>query len=629
MSALNMDINDPYPGLDLGDYRTLSTTFLTGVIEGFLDGIFLVLCLTALYLLIHRSPNRPLSSRKHNRARWMLETLAMPMVSGSVLLLLLIGAHWLCTSARMLVAISLISSKTSPVDFLNDGSHPLITAKSFLLVISVALTDSLLIWRLWIVSARNRWVVIFPLCSCIMFLTLGLRVSAWFAKYNMEEQVSIHSSAISTWVQVASVATIWYGPVVPPTAHFSMLTLFGSPCLVYFIAGLMIFIHKIQSRTIFGDKRKFKAVLVIIVESAAMWSAWSIFVLINYYHQNFLSLLTFSCCPAMAGISFMLINVRVGLGWDTAPDSIPIEHNEHISGNINRGSGYAFGGADAGYGIGGIAILGGLPTFRVDMSGSQSSSFGSVDIYDGRTSLKEKEGGCDRESLKSLGNRPRMEVNTRAGITPTHGLYDRPQVAEDLERLGSPGYSTPDLPRATPHSPDTPTSDVLRSPLSTSSTIVFKSPETPTSSVYKTPFSPSSTGCKSPSSPATAVIKSPDTPTSTAVKLPGTPPRSVLKLSSGTSTPPGSSPRSPLSPSMSRPNCSSPGPSPSTGRALAQLQSPGTPTSSILNAQRPGTPTSSILKSPLSFSSSFVKSPTTPTSAWFNFEDERKRPWRS
>jgi hypothetical protein len=67
-------------------YKTLVSTFATAGVEGFLDGVFVVLCLTALYLLIHRSPNR----RSKSPGFW--RSLAHPMVFGSVLLLLLISA---------------------------------------------------------------------------------------------------------------------------------------------------------------------------------------------------------------------------------------------------------------------------------------------------------------------------------------------------------------------------------------------------------------------------------------------------------------------------------------------------------------------------------------------------------
>lgn len=76
-------------------------------------------------------------------------------------------------------------------------------------------------------------------------------------------------------------------------------------------------------------------------------STWSIFAYVNYHLQSFLSLLSIDGCPAMAGISFMLINVRVGLGWDVAPHSV-----DHLTINSSFGD---------------------LPTFRVVDSFSQRS----------------------------------------------------------------------------------------------------------------------------------------------------------------------------------------------------------------------------------------------------------------
>jgi len=56
-------------------------------------------------------------------------------------------------------------------------------------------------------------------------------------------------------------------------------------------------------------------VLAIFVESAIIYTAWTIFFFITYQFQSNIQFFAIDVYPSMAGISFMLINVRVGLGW--------------------------------------------------------------------------------------------------------------------------------------------------------------------------------------------------------------------------------------------------------------------------------------------------------------------------
>ncbi|KAH6913344.1 hypothetical protein BKA70DRAFT_1026585, partial [Coprinopsis sp. MPI-PUGE-AT-0042] len=297
-------------------YKTLVSTFATAGVEGFLDGVFVVLCLTALYLLIHRSPNR----RSKRPSFW--QSLAHPMVFGSVLLLFIIVAHWACTMIRVLTAVSLISRGESAMEYLEDVSNPTIVTGAFLIVTAVAIADFLLIWRLWIVSEHNFWIILPPFLTGVGFIVCGYRGCAWFAESHAAE-AGIHSVAVVNWIQAAlrltcTPRTNMYCSGGRPFAFQRYRRLIEEPLL----AGLMVCIYKIHALTIFGDKSALKSVIIIVTESALLWSLWSIFVFINYHRQSFLSLLTFDGCPAMCGIAFMLINVRVGLGWDTSPYSL-------------------------------------------------------------------------------------------------------------------------------------------------------------------------------------------------------------------------------------------------------------------------------------------------------------------
>ncbi|TFK23629.1 hypothetical protein FA15DRAFT_705311 [Coprinopsis marcescibilis] len=306
------------------DYQTLVIAFATAGVEGFLNGIFFVLCLTALYLLTSRSPNRI-----HKRPRF-LASLAMPMVYGSIILLLLILGHWICTTIRIVTAVILICDGISPVAYLQDVSEATYTVISILIILTVGTADALLIWRLWTVSGRSKMLIAPPIATALAFVVCGLRGSVFWIQSRDSQQASLHSEEIALWIHVAT--------LTPAVTN------------LYCYACLVVCIYKIQSKTLFDDSKKLKRVLIIIVESAAIWSAWSTFVFINYHLRSFLALMAFDGGPAMAGIAFMLINVRVGLGRDATPASID-------GSNLPRT---------------------GLPTFRVTATMTAKSSNGSV-----------------------------------------------------------------------------------------------------------------------------------------------------------------------------------------------------------------------------------------------------------
>ncbi|KAJ7885631.1 hypothetical protein B0H13DRAFT_2343135 [Mycena leptocephala] len=57
------------------------------------------------------------------------------------------------------------------------------------------------------------------------------------------------------------------------------------------------------------------SVLAILVESAAIWTAWVIFFAVSYQTGSILQYLTAQLTPPIIGLFNMFIHLRVGLGW--------------------------------------------------------------------------------------------------------------------------------------------------------------------------------------------------------------------------------------------------------------------------------------------------------------------------
>ncbi|KAJ7112527.1 hypothetical protein C8R44DRAFT_797469, partial [Mycena epipterygia] len=64
-------------------------------------------------------------------------------------------------------------------------------------------------------------------------------------------------------------------------------------------------------------------IYVILVESAAIWTAWSIFFATTFLTGSTLQFIMRDLTPAIIGLVNLLIHLRVGLGWSRAeaPDA--------------------------------------------------------------------------------------------------------------------------------------------------------------------------------------------------------------------------------------------------------------------------------------------------------------------
>ncbi|KAJ7859407.1 hypothetical protein B0H13DRAFT_2356128 [Mycena leptocephala] len=62
-------------------------------------------------------------------------------------------------------------------------------------------------------------------------------------------------------------------------------------------------------------------VLAILVESAAIWSAWAIFFAVAFQRRSVLEFLAKDLTPVIVALTNMFIHLRVGLGWSRTQES--------------------------------------------------------------------------------------------------------------------------------------------------------------------------------------------------------------------------------------------------------------------------------------------------------------------
>ncbi|KAI1788208.1 hypothetical protein LXA43DRAFT_1026099 [Ganoderma leucocontextum] len=290
-------------------------------VESLLYGIFFVLAIISLAVLVARRWKNPNGTSLSSVGG----PLSSPLVIGTVLLLITVSGHWCTTVLRLFQSMDYEGGQHMGDYYLMVELTPQVVATAFV-VASVVVGDIILVcaasnslshaflthhvlvetYRAWIVWDRKFATVIFPtLCTCA-YIGAGISVVQLFAVFKPEESIFVLASKRR----------------VITTAALTLSTnMYGTGCIAYRIWSTNRTIkHKRASGS--GLGLDLSEALVIFVESAALYTAWTFFFLVSYIVSSPLEAFAFHCIPAATGISFMLIIVRVGLGFSWAEPAV-------------------------------------------------------------------------------------------------------------------------------------------------------------------------------------------------------------------------------------------------------------------------------------------------------------------
>ncbi|EGN93445.1 hypothetical protein SERLA73DRAFT_189617 [Serpula lacrymans var. lacrymans S7.3] len=241
----------------------------------------------------------------------------MPIFVATVLLFITVTAHWITTFLRLFQAFVIYESGTSPLMFYGDLSQTTEVVKTGLLMASLINGDAMIIYRLWLIWNRKFCVIIFPLCTLIGLTICGVGITYQFTQYHIGEDVFLTQAG--RWITSDCV--------------FTICTNIYSTCLM--IAWKVWSTNKI-SRAHGHTGMSLLPILATLVESAALYTTWTILFFVTYQsHTNFQFTVVDTWVP-MAGIAYMLINVRVGLGWAQSSNQSSFASQEPA---ITRGQG--------------------------------------------------------------------------------------------------------------------------------------------------------------------------------------------------------------------------------------------------------------------------------------------------
>ncbi|KAJ7143054.1 hypothetical protein C8R44DRAFT_603400, partial [Mycena epipterygia] len=227
--------------------------------------------------------------------------------------------HWIITVERFFLAF--LGSARDPLRFYMDNSQPTSGVNNTLEIMAVLVGDAVIIHRLWIIWNRDLRVIFVPLISwlgglsevspcsrrngyLIVLTVCGIRVVCLFIQSTpSNEQFFIADGA---WVTAYWALTAMCATNSIPNSAFIACRIWKTSRATAEVGGDLL-------RPVFG----------ILIESAAIWTAWAIFFAATYLTGSTLLFLVRDLTPSIIGLVNLLIYLRVGLGCSRADATGP------------------------------------------------------------------------------------------------------------------------------------------------------------------------------------------------------------------------------------------------------------------------------------------------------------------
>ncbi|KAI0357205.1 hypothetical protein OH77DRAFT_141975 [Trametes cingulata] len=267
-------------------------------VESAFYGIFFVLAVTSLAVLVVRHSN---SSSSPNGLPSSSERIwRSPLFVATVLLLMTVSAHWMISVRRLFEAFLYNDDGLQAASYYTTVEAPTQVAATAFVVASVIVGDIILTYRIWVVWDRRLSLIVFPALCTLGYVAMGISVIQLFASYAPKESIFVNAAQRR----------------IITTAALTLTTnIYGTVSIAYRIWSSN---RALKHEHALPGMRLTEA-LVIFIESAALYTAWTFFFLASYSANSILEAFAFHCIPAATGISFMLIIVRVGLGFHWSP----------------------------------------------------------------------------------------------------------------------------------------------------------------------------------------------------------------------------------------------------------------------------------------------------------------------
>ncbi|KAJ7768893.1 hypothetical protein B0H16DRAFT_1716093 [Mycena metata] len=227
------------------------------------------------------------------------------------LLFVVITVHWIATVYRAFIGFVCTPTTFEAELYFNNLATPAAVIQYVFLLLSSVIGDSMIvsvhkldhdacaglkigskIYRLWVVWTHNKLVLVVPILTLTAFTVVS----------------SVTTSVVSHTRSVFDDPLLKYTPI---------LTLVTNVYCTLFIGWKIWTITGITKLSLPSGGAKLRHLLVIIVESAALYALWAALFLVAFEMQSNLQMVLMQAGPELIGVVNALIMTRVGLGWTT------------------------------------------------------------------------------------------------------------------------------------------------------------------------------------------------------------------------------------------------------------------------------------------------------------------------
>ncbi|THU84981.1 hypothetical protein K435DRAFT_926651 [Dendrothele bispora CBS 962.96] len=281
----------------------MSSSFLSHqiaafVLTSFTYGIFVVLWIISIVLMINRlittTTTRPYSrSFPYGSIAYM--ALRRPLIISIILLFLFNTGQWIIVFIRILKAFGEIPDASWPTRFLSNFAEPTEVAYAIVATTSIFTSDCIIVYRLWCIWNCQSLVIIFPILSTASLLACSIGMAHQYTLFRPGD--NIFAATSGRWMLSVCVLTL-------TTNGYS----------TGFIAWRVSRVHK-QVAHMKLNNFSLSKVLMIFVESAALYMLWALAVIVAYGLRSTVFVTIIHVGPPIAGIACCMISIRIGLGW--------------------------------------------------------------------------------------------------------------------------------------------------------------------------------------------------------------------------------------------------------------------------------------------------------------------------
>ncbi|KAJ6522001.1 hypothetical protein B0H19DRAFT_1203305 [Mycena capillaripes] len=262
-----------------------SVILLSAIAETFLYSIFIVCFCVAVYLRLSKHTDPTACSA----VLW--NTIVIPTIA----ILAICSAHWIIGVIHLFKVFGGSGDIHSVFRSSADLVDPLVTVRSSLVILNNLIGDAIIIQRLWFIWGRGLRVIILPVLSWLGVITSGSVVTYLFTQFRTESNVS----STQAWITVGWALT-------------TVTNVYCTACIAW-----KIWRTNRVTQAIGGGLLTY--VLMILVESAAIWAFWAVFFAVTTQTGSLLQIIATDLAPLIIGLVNVLIYLRVGLGCSFAP----------------------------------------------------------------------------------------------------------------------------------------------------------------------------------------------------------------------------------------------------------------------------------------------------------------------